>query len=85
MWWVVTACLGLVAVFRAGEALSRKHCARTIADAVALAHVAHGEVAAGEFATVLGAHIEVLGGEPLVVRVTSRCGTAVSAASVDEP
>ena len=85
MWWVATTCAGLFAVAHTVESLNDAQCAHTFADAVALAHVAHGSTVAGEFARTLGVRAQILRDSPLVVKVESGCGAAVSAADVQSP
>ena len=81
LWWVAVASLGLIGITQTTESLMSAHCARTTADAVALALVAHGDRVAGEFARAQGATFKIESDEPTVVRVQSVCGVARSAAT----
>lgn len=79
------ASVGVVSIGRATGEITRAHCARTMADAVALAVVAHGEGIAAEFARQIDARLDIHDTSPVVVLVSSRCGTAMSAADTDGP
>lgn len=58
-------------------------CAVSVADAVVLAHVGHGEMVAARLAARLNARVvDVVTGDDTTTQVTveSQCGTAMSAA-----
>jgi len=72
-------------VARTTETMARAQCARTTADAIALAVVAYGPRVGLEFAGLHGASVDIESGSPTVVHVNSPCGSARSAATWDQP
>ena len=80
LWWLVTAALGAVWMVVATRTVAERLCAQSTADAVVLAHAAHGAHTGARFARSLRAEVTVVGDDPITLLVSSACGAAVASA-----
>jgi len=81
VWWLLTTVVGVASITAITRSLLDSRCAQDTADAVALAVVAHGEETGSDVARLLGARVRAWPGDPVTVRVDSRCGVAVASAT----
>jgi len=81
----LTTVVGAASITAVTRSLMDARCAQDTADAVALAVVAHGEQIGSDVARSLGAGVQVWPGDPVTVRVDSRCGVAVASATHEAP